>query len=201
MLKAFSGGDRVTLQKKGENSFSYKSNAKLFFTANGLPTVDLRAFDTGVLRRFQIIMCNSHFEPNDTIFDTLTTNEMKNLWINWLIIGYNRLKNNKWILTNNQDINTIQDIFEQNQSLTKHTVVWLSQFCEYDTEAYVPINEMFRRCRDWHIENNLMFPFVNVQQFGKFMVEEQKMFDIIVIRPVVNGTQTKAYKGIKLRGD
>lgn len=91
-FKALTGGDSISAQHKNKNGFSFYNHAKLFFSANKVPTTpdQSRAF----FRRWCLITFNEIFTgetADKTILAKLTTPEEMSGMINWALEGLNRL--------------------------------------------------------------------------------------------------------------
>jgi len=197
LIKNFTGGDRVTLQFKHKDPFKWKSYCKQFFSGNKIPSVTIDG-DSGFLRRWQFISFPNKFPPDDSIFSKYTTPTMKSAWINWMIEGYQRLKNNKWKLTYHMSNSDVIDIFTHGEIEQNSFMAWLSNCTIQSIEGdYETLESLYNHCKKWHKEIGLSSYPANEAQFGIVMSQQNIRF-VQEYRPSIDGKQHKSYRGIKL---
>jgi len=167
VIKSFTGGDKVTIQFKHKTPFPYKNMA---FPHN--------------------------FVPNDSIFKTYTTPDMFSAILNWMIEGYRRLKENKWILTNNTTIDEAQGLFMNAMMKDSTLLQWLIVRCNPALTGWELKKVLFDDCVDWCKDKGLVPP-INLIQFGKLM-SKQQIIPLEDYNPLIDGKQHAAFRGVIL---
>jgi len=196
LVKNFTGGDEVMLEFKGKDAFQCKSSAKLFFSGNGIPSVAHTETDDAFFRRWQFVKFPNHFEPDDNIFKLNTTDAMKSSILNWMIEGYQRLKQNGWKFTNDTSIEETRKMFES--AIYERTLLdqWITENCvSYDGYELKPI--LYRHYRQWCV-NKKRNDFEGYEAFCKSM-GKQMFIPVSDYLPTINNKQQSALKGIKLK--
>lgn len=201
LLKKMSGGDRFMARKLYGHPFEFNSSAKAFFSGNGIPTIAEVDSDDAFYSRWEFIQCPNKFELDDTILSKYTTNDMKSQMFNWLLEGFYRLKKNGWRFTGAMTPEEVYDTF-RNAKMMRNTIIdWLNESC-MKSDDYEFAEDLFRSCRDWHINRKLTTYPANIQMFGR-------VFNSAFVQSVMPTTeyspidmrynaQRKAYRGVKL---
>ena len=116
---------------------------------------------------------------------------------NWMVEGYRRLKKQKWIFSNPTSVDDTINRFNNAESSEDTFLIWLQNNCTKDVNNYETIAELFRACRDWHLDKGFSSYPMNVNHFG-IAINEQQIIPVTDYRPIVDGKQVKSYKGIRL---
>jgi putative DNA primase/helicase len=98
VFKRLVGDDTVTAERKREDPFTFKPDAKHLYACNKVPDVSklVTDTDTAFWRRWIIVEFPEYFPPQSrdpTLEDRLTTDESLSGILNWAIDGYTRLMN------------------------------------------------------------------------------------------------------------
>jgi putative DNA primase/helicase len=195
LIKNFTGGDPVTLQFKGRDAFNYRSIAKQFFSANGIPLIDENEADDAFYRRWEFIRFPHAFPPDESVFKTYTTPEMKSAILLWALQGYQRLKENHWKLTNQTTIEEAKEKFEG--VVVEPSGVWLLERCNPESTAVETKKTCFEDCKEWHCKKCL--PFVdNYDVFCKWM-HNQRIIPVLNYRPIIGEEREPSFVGIRLK--
>jgi len=196
ILKNFTGGDPVNLQFKNKDGFDYNSVAKQFFSGNGIPSISLEEADDPFYRRWEFIKFPNHFDPDENCIKKHATPEMKSAMLNWAIEGYQRLKQNKWILTNQTSIDEAREMFEGIH--TEPTGLWLLERCERHMSEKETKKALFEDCKEYHQKK--LLPFVDdYDSFCKWM-HKQTHIPVISSRPTdEEGEREPSFVGVKLK--
>jgi len=136
-IKALTGGDYITIEKKYMQPFEYRPIIKHIFAANGIPRIDMDKADEAFYSRFDFIEFPFSFKPDSAIISKYTTEEMKSAWLNWMLEGYHRLKNNRWEFTNALDVDTVEQLFKDSQTNEHLMNTWLKQYYIYSPSSLI----------------------------------------------------------------
>ena len=187
-IKNVTGGDGITIQRKGKDAFKYKPIAKQFFSSNGIPYItDLK--DMAFYRRWDFLDFPNEFLPDATIFGRYTTDEMKTELLNYMIDGYKRLKENKWIFTNGDSIDQVMCRFEKVNYIITREGKWLNKNYEANVRC-IPEDELWRQMIK---EKATSKTFTS---FCRWMLN-QTIIPVTKSRPVINNIQTPCFSGIQ----
>lgn len=190
LIKRLTGGDALQARKIYCAPFSFVNHSKLFLSGNYVPRVE-KDVDPIFTGRFEFITHHKRFKKDETVFDTYTTNDMKEQQVKWMVDGYRRLKKNRWIFTNQLGYEDLIEIFRLKKYIKPGFLDWLLS-CTVDKDSIVPTNDLCRECFDWCEMHGKEHP-LNVTQFGK-MLNDQQIVQVTGVR--VKGVY--CYKGIKL---
>ena len=170
IIKSLTGGDTLTLQFKGKDAFDMESNAKLFFSGNGIPEINEKEVDDAFYRRWQFVKFPNHFEPNDTIVPLYTTDVMKSSILNWMIEGYQKLKSNGWNYIYETTIPEARKLFES--AKYTHTLLeqWLKECC-VAWNGYTPKKTLWKHYGEW-CRNKERMDFDDYTPFVKAMLRQ-----------------------------
>ena len=151
-LKRLTGGDLITAEFKGKNSFKFINYSKLIIASNSLPMT----FDKtdGFYRRWLIIDFPNKFEDGKEITDSLTEEELSNFCYKIANRLPELLERRKF--TNEGSIEDRKKRYEEKSNPLK---TYLDLFCCFDSSGFIPkwkFNEAFigflhdRGYRDWN---------------------------------------------------
>ena len=190
-LKSFTGGDMVRLQFKHQDAFDYESKAKLFFANNTIPSINAEKADAGLYRRWDFVEFPNSFEPDDTIFAKYTTDEMKSAIFNWMLEGYQRLKNNKWKITGEYSIEEIKSIFRGIKVDKTPVEMFLDECCKMDVMGFVVKSELYSHYCKWSHDKGLAV--LDDNAFHR-KIKNKPFLYVGSYQPTVDGKQVHAWK-------
>lgn len=154
IFKKLVTGDRVNVERKGQNPFDFNNYAKFLFSANDIPRIKDK---TGaVLRRLIIVPFNATFSKTDSDYDPYIKYKLRDISVmEYLILlgiqGLKRVLKNRKFTTNKKVEAEIKEYEERNNPIIlffKETPVE-----EIENE---PVNLIFQRYKEFCIENDLM---------------------------------------------
>lgn len=197
-IKNVTGGDGFTIQQKHGTPFSYNPTAKQFFSANGVPIINADGADDPFYGRFDFVDFLHSFTEKKPIFKEYTTPEMMTAFLNWMIEGYQRLKENKWELTNGDTVDDAKARFEAASYEKTKLDDWLIENYESDEKGWILKASLFRDCATWHRSYGITKDsyITDYRVFCKKLLNN-RFVKVSEYSPSVNGKQVKAYIGIK----
>lgn len=180
VFKKLVTGDRVNVEKKGEDPFEFNNYAKFIFSANKIPRIKDR---TGaVLRRLIIIPFRANFSVDDDDFDPYIKEKlMKKSALEYLIkLGILGLKR----VLKNKSFTKSKKVMEELKEYEKNNNPILLFFDEISKEDVIneSINDIYRIYTVFCNENNFS-PFSKVE-FGRSL---GSYFDIVSKPKRING--------------
>jgi len=204
LIKTYTGNDMIAMRKIYKDVFQAKNIAKLFFAGNGIPNVNEDEMDDAFLRRWEFIKFPNHFEPDESLFRIMTTDEMKSSIFNWMIKGYVRLKKQKWKFTNGTSVQEAAEIFltkSDTSTLIDPFEQWIGNNCMSDDECWELKEDLFRHWHLWFTRSGFrpvegVTP-LNIMSFGRRM-KEQRLIPVTDYYPRIKNKQKTAYKGIRI---
>lgn len=178
IFKKLVSGDRITVERKGENPFNFNSYAKLLFSANDIPRIKDKS--GAVLSRLIIVPFNATFSKNDKDYNPYIKYELrKDDAIEYLIqLGIKGLKR---VLSN--------QCFTQGEAVKKELKEYeetnnpiLLFFKEYDEDriANERTSVCYKAYKEFCISNNfnpmsqIEFSKTVKRQFG-FEIEQRRI--------------------------
>jgi len=153
IFKKLVTGDRVNVERKGQDPFDFNNYAKFLFSANDIPRIKDK---TGaVLRRLIIIPFNATFSKNDPDYDPYIKYKLRDDSVmEYLIVlglkGLKRVLENRKFTTNDKVEAELKEYEERNNPITlffKDTPIE-----EIENE---PINLVYDRYKEFCISNDL----------------------------------------------
>ena len=194
-IKMLTGGDSFTAEFKHKDAFSFKNDAKIFFSGNGIPQVDEKQADRPFYRRWEFIKFPHTFTPDEKFISNHTTDTMLSQILKWALDGYERLRDNNWHYTNETDIDEAILIFNQGKesSIKQDSVLqWMFERCS--TDGIETKENLYDDCVAWHKNKELPTYPANLTHFGRAMMG-QKAIPIIDCKK----DDKPSYRGIRLR--
>jgi len=132
MLKALSGGDLVSCEFKGRDSFDFINTAKILIATNGLPATTDRS--DGFYRRWSIVEFKNKFKDGKDIVDEIPETEYENLCMKCIRILNSMLKAGKMLNEETQEAR--KDKYE---SLSNPVQAFVNDECIDSDNSFVPI--------------------------------------------------------------
>ena len=140
-LKALTGGDLISAEKKFKDSFKFRNFAKLIYSCNKIPmTMDnTMAF----FRRIILIPCPNRFtigvNADERLIEKLTTKEELSGLLNKAIAGLQQLLKNHTF----SNSSSAEEIEEEYQRMSNPVFGFFHGWCKIDVEEYTPKPELF----------------------------------------------------------
>lgn len=154
IFKKLVTGDRVNVERKGQNPFDFNNYAKFLFSANDIPRIKDK---TGaVLRRLIIVPFNATFSKSDPDYDPYIKYKLRdNSVMEYLILlgiqGLKRVLENRKFTINKKIEAEIKEYEERN-----NPIILFFKETPIDEIENEPVNLIFQRYKEFCIENDLM---------------------------------------------
>lgn len=154
IFKKLVTGDRVNVERKGQNPFDFNNYAKFLFSANDIPRIKDK---TGaVLRRLIIVPFNATFSKTDSDYDPYIKYKLRDSSVmEYLILlgiqGLKRVLENRKFTTNKKVEAEIKEYEERN-----NPIILFFKETPVDEIENEPVNLIFQRYKEFCIENDLM---------------------------------------------
>jgi len=153
VFKKLVTGDRLNVERKGQNPFDFNNYSKMLFSANSIPRI--RDKTGAVLRRLVIIPFDATFSPDDPDFDPYVKYKLResDVMEYLILLGINGLKRvleNRRFTTSKRVEDELREYEESNNPI-------LTFFKEVGEDAIEnePTNEVYRRYVEFCISNNM----------------------------------------------
>lgn len=186
IFKKLVTGDRINVERKGQQPFEFNSYAKLLFSANKIPRMKDK---TGAIkRRLVIIPFEATFDKSDPDFDPYIKSKLQHQTsIEYLIqlgiAGLKRVLKNNSFTKSNKVVKEIEKYDKENNPV----MIFLDELEKKDVHNQ-PKSDVYLKYSTWCIENG--YEKLNDANFGR---ELNKKFNIKTDRKYPNGKQTTIY--------
>lgn len=152
VFKKLVTGDRVNVERKGQDPFEFNNYAKFLFSANNIPRIKDK---TGaVQRRLVIVPFDAKFSPNDPDFRPFIKDELceQEAMEYLILLGLNALKAvlNNARFTTSKRVQGQLDEYEQNNN----PIIGFIQEMGLDGIVNEATNTVYRRYKEYCIANN-----------------------------------------------
>ena len=152
VFKKLVTGDRVNVERKGQDPFEFNNYAKFLFSANNIPRMKDK---TGaVQRRLVIVPFDAKFTPNDPDFRPFIKDELceQDSMEYLIVLGLKALKSvlGKAQFTTSKRVQGQLDEYEQNNN----PIIGFIQEVGLDGIANEATNTVYRRYKEYCIANN-----------------------------------------------
>ncbi len=152
MFKKLVTGDRVNVERKGQDPFEFNNYAKFLFSANNIPRMKDK---TGaVQRRLVIVPFDAKFTPNDPDFRPFIKDELceQDSMEYLIVLGLKALKSvlGKAQFTTSKRVQGQLDEYEQNNN----PIIGFIQEVGLDGIVNEATNTVYRRYKEYCIANN-----------------------------------------------
>lgn len=163
IIKELSGGDTVNAPRKHiQGNLQFTNYAKLMFSCNTLPKLQVSKITTAFWNRFLIIEVNKNRYPEggeDTIqkqvlLDQLTSEEEKSAFLNWMLEGLQKLKHTNDFAPSDR----IKDGKERWISQTDNLRAFVARYVEDDTDGRI-VKKDFYEAYTNHCNNTDKTPY------------------------------------------
>ena len=155
VLKKLATGDRLNVERKGQNPFDFNNYAKLIFSANSIPRMGKGKDNSALLRRMIIIPFNAVFSEEDEDFDPsikykLSEQSSVEYLITLAIKGLKRdIKNNKFTI--HEKVQKELDDFEE----ANNPLIGFIKDISLDDILYEPTSEVYQKYVEYCINDGL----------------------------------------------
>lgn len=172
-FKKLTSGDRLTVEKKGQDPFDFNSYAKLLFSANNIPRIKDKS--GAVITRLIIIPFNATFSSDDPDYDPyikykLRTSDSMEYLIQLGIQGLKRVLENQRFTTSKKVQKELEEYEENNNPI-------LLFFKENPKIENEPTKNVYKKYSEFCISNS--FQAMSNIEFSK-QVKKRYGLDIVV---------------------
>ena len=184
VFKKLVTGERIQVQRKGQDPFEFNNYAKMIFSANNIPRI--RDKSGGLRRRLIILPFDAVFSKNDPDYKPyikydLRAQECMEYFIKLAIKGLQRVLTNDEFTTPQKSANALQDYEKENNSI----VGFIDEF-GVDNFLNNSTKDMYNRYSEYCMENGLKEAYSQIS-FSRYIC---KKCEYITIRKTI---QNKKY--------
>jgi P4 family phage/plasmid primase-like protien len=192
IFKMLTGGDPITAEHKFRGPFNFTNHAKLIFSANKVPEV----FEdtTGFFRRWLIVTFPNAFsgsKADKDLLSKLTTDEELSGFLNWVIEGLKRLRQNSWNFSNAKSTDLVKEEYIRKSSPIR---AFLLDCSEVRSDGFVSKKDVFEAFATYCRERKL--PAVTDQTFFRNL---PVFASIKESKPTIEGKRIAGYTGLSVR--
>lgn len=189
VFKEIAGGERITVEKKNQDPFSFRVTQKLLFSCNQIPTVEgaHKAFyRRWILVEFPNTIPKDEVDPE--LKSRIIENELSGI-LNWMLEGYLRLQNQEYF-TGERSITEMKSIWKENgDSLDRFT----EKFVVQDSNGIITTDGFMEEYRDFADEIDM-----GVHDKSTVTNRLKKIFDVEITQRRIHGERPRCYVGISL---
>ena len=172
-FKKLTSGDRLTVEKKGQDPFDFNSYAKLLFSANNIPRIKDKS--GAVITRLIIIPFNATFSSDDPDYDPyikykLRTSDSMEYLIQLGIRGLKRVLENQKFTTSKK----VQKELEEYEENNNPVILFFKENPKIENE---PTKNVYKKYSEFCIANS--FQAMSNIEFSK-QVKKRYGLDIVV---------------------
>lgn len=188
VFKKLVTGDRLNVERKGQNPFDFNNYSKLLFSANNIPRIGKGKDSAAVLRRLVIIPFDARFSPDDPDYHPFIKYELRQQEsIEYLIqLGIQGLKrvlqNQKF--TESEKVQSEIDEYEENNN----PIIGFFKSIEKDEIENEPTNQIYRQYQEYCLANSLQ-ALSNIE----FSKQVKRYFDFEVVDKRVGGKKCRIF--------
>ncbi len=188
-FKILTGGDRITVEKKFKDPFSFVNKALLIFSANELPQVSDQTY--AFWRRWIIIEFPNQFPKNDELIDELTTEEELSGFLNEVLLAKTRIE-----IKGVTKTKTTERIMEEWMKRANSVYAFIQDRIERDIHSYETKDAVYAAYLEYCEENDL-----NAVPKNKFSPEFERLARARPTHKTIGGKRVRAWQGVKLKWD
>lgn len=184
-FKKLTSGDRITVEKKGQDPFDFNSYAKLLFSANSIPRIKDKS--GAVISRLIIIPFNAVFSDTDPDFDPYIKYKLKtDEAMEYLIqVGLEGLKH----VLKRQKFTTSEKVQKELKEYEESNNPVLMFFADVNPKIeHEPTKQVYKKYTEFCVSNSFQ-PMSNIE-FSK-LVKKKYGMDIAV--KTINGKQYRVF--------
>lgn len=189
LFKKLVTGDRVNVEKKGQDPFEFNNYSKFIFSANKIPRIKDR---TGaVQRRLLIIPFNAQFSKEDPDFDPYIKYKLQEqtsleYLIKLGVEGLKRILENKGF-TKSEKVQRELDEYEK----TNNPILLFFEDWEKEDFIQMSVNDAYRNYTIFCAENNFQ-PFTKIE-FGRNLCN---FYNLESFQKKVDGKNVRVYREV-----
>lgn len=183
-FKKLTSGDRLTVEKKGQDPFDFNSYAKLLFSANNIPRIKDKS--GAVITRLIIIPFNATFSSDDPDYDPyikykLRTSDSMEYLIQLGIRGLKRvLKNQKFTVSKK-----VQKELEEYEENNNPILMFFKEGPKIENE---PTKNVYKKYSEFCISNSFQ-PMSNIE----FSKQVKKRYGLDIVVKSIGGKQYRVF--------
>lgn len=186
VFKKLVTGDRLNVERKGQNPFDMNNYSKMLFSANNIPRIKDK---TGaVLRRLIIIPFNAVFSPNDADYRPYIKYELRQQEpIEYLIkIALNGLKR----VLENHKFTSCEKVEKELEEYEEHNNPIITFLKEIETHEVLnqPTNEVYRKYHEFCLTNALQ-PLSKIE----FSKQINKRLNYVTVPKKIEGKSYRVF--------
>lgn len=188
VFKKLVTGDRLNVERKGQNPFDFNNYSKLLFSANNIPRIGKGKDSAAILRRLVIIPFDARFSPDDPDYHPFIKYELRQQEsIEYLIqLGIQGLKrvlqNQKF--TESEKVQSEIDEYEENNN----PIIGFFKSIEKDEIENEPTNQVYKQYQEYCLANSLQ-ALSNIE----FSKQVKRYFDFDVADKRVGGKKCRIF--------
>lgn len=149
-LKKIISGEKVTIDIKYKDQFTFRPQAKFIFSVNDLPRVNDTS--TATERRMCVVGFKNSFQDNPNIYlreeGGLLADEFSGI-LNWMIDGANSLKEMGRFIVTNEQLNLLAEYREENSSVEG----FLSQCVVLNEFTSIEVPTLYEEYKIWSMSD------------------------------------------------
>lgn len=188
IFKKLATGDRMNVERKGQNPFDFNNYSKLLFSANNIPRIGKGKDSAAVLRRLVIIPFDAQFSPDDPDFHPFIKYELRQQEpIEYLIqLGIQGLKR---VLLNRKftESEKVQQELKEYEE-TNNPIIGFFNEIEQNELENEPTCEVYKKYQEYCIVNSVQ-PLSAIA----FSIQVKKFFGMTIIDRKVKGKKYRIF--------
>ena len=188
VLKKLVTGDRMNVERKGQNPFDFNNYSKLLFSANNIPRMGKGKDSAALLRRIVIIPFDAKFSKSDPDFQPLIKYKLREqssmeYLIQLGIKGLKRVLENNGFTESEKVQKSIDEYEETNNPI-------ISFFKEIDVSEIEnePTNEVYKKYQEFCISTSLQ-----AISAGEFTKQVKSYFNLEVMQKKIKGKKYRIF--------
>lgn len=183
-FKKLTSGDRLTVEKKGQDPFDFNSYAKLLFSANNIPRIKDKS--GAVITRLIIIPFNATFSSDDPDYDPyikykLRTSDSMEYLIQLGIRGLKRVLENQKFTTSKK----VQKELEEYEENNNPVILFFKENPKIENE---PTKNVYKKYSEFCISNSFQ-PMSNIE----FSKQVKKRYGLDIVVKSIGGKQYRIF--------
>lgn len=188
VLKKLVTGDRLNVERKGQNPFDFNNYSKLLFSANSIPRMGKGKDSAAILRRMVIIPFDAKFSKDDPDYQPFIKYKLrKQESMEYLIqVGIQGLKR---ILINQQftESERVQAEIDEYEETNNPIIAFFKELDRSEIENE-PTNEVYKKYQEFCVTASLQ-PL----SAGEFTKQVKKHFDFDVANKKIKGKKYRIF--------
>lgn len=188
VLKKLVTGDRLNVERKGQNPFDFNNYSKLLFSANSIPRMGKGKDSAAILRRMVIIPFDAKFTKEDPDFHPFIKYELrKQESMEYLIqIGLQGLKR---ILINQQftESDRVQAELDEYEEINNPVIAFFKEIDKSEIENE-PTKNVYKKYQEFCIIGSL-----NPLSAGEFTKQTKLYFNMEVLDKKIKGKKYRIF--------